>query len=73
VQWELPCDLPHPGFYVLRVRATDERGQQQPAQAEWNFRGVGNNSIHCVPIEVRAGSPPDPDPARRASARPRDG
>lgn len=59
VQWEFYCDLPLAGFYVLRVRATDELGHTQPAQARWNFRGVGNNSIHCIPIEVRPGGPPD--------------
>ncbi len=57
--WEFLCDIPRSGFYVLRVRATDENGNSQPVQAEWNFRGVGNNSIHCVPIEVRRGGPPD--------------
>jgi DMSO/TMAO reductase YedYZ molybdopterin-dependent catalytic subunit len=60
--WELLCDLPEPGFYVIRARATDELGHSQPVQAEWNFRGIGNNSIHCVPVEVQAGGPPDSDP-----------
>lgn len=50
--WELPLHLSEAGFYILRVRAIDERGNAQPVQAEWNFRGLGNNSIHCVPIEV---------------------
>ncbi len=59
VHWELLCDLPHAGFHVFRVRATDELGHTQAQQAEWNFRGVGNNSIHCVPVEVRHGGPPD--------------
>jgi len=57
--WELFCDLPDPGFYVIRARATDELGNTQPVEAEWNFRGIGNNSIHCVPVEVQAGGPPD--------------
>lgn len=57
--WELLCDLPHPGFYVVRARATDELGNTQPVQAEWNFRGVGTNSIHCVPVEVHPSGPPD--------------
>jgi sulfite oxidase len=57
--WELLCDLPHPGFYVVRARATDELGNTQPVQSEWNFRGVGTNSIHCVPVEVHPGGPPD--------------
>ena len=59
VHWELLCDLPTSGFHVLRVRATDEIGNVQPAEAEWNFRGLGNNSVHSVPIEVRPGGPPD--------------
>ena len=59
VHWELLFDLPHPGFYVVRARATDELGHTQPAQARWNFRGVGNNSIHSLPIEIRPGGPPD--------------
>lgn len=57
--WEFPCELPEPGFYVIRVRAIDERGNCQPTQAQWNFRGIGNNSVHCVPVEVRASGPPD--------------
>jgi DMSO/TMAO reductase YedYZ molybdopterin-dependent catalytic subunit len=52
--WEVPCELSRPGFYVLRVRATDERGHVQPRDAKWNFRGLANNSIHQVPVEVRA-------------------
>ncbi|MCI4340045.1 MAG: sulfite oxidase [Thermoplasmata archaeon] len=59
VHWELLCDFPNPGFYVVRARATDELGHTQPAQARWNFRGVGNNSIHSLPIEVRPGGPTD--------------
>ena len=59
--WDLLCDLPDPGFYLIRARATDELGNTQPVQAEWNFRGIGNNSIHCVPIEVQAAGPPDLD------------
>jgi DMSO/TMAO reductase YedYZ molybdopterin-dependent catalytic subunit len=57
--WEFPCDLRRPGFYVIRARATDENGNAQPVQADWNFRGVGNNSIHEVPVEVRLDGPPD--------------
>jgi len=50
--WEYSCRLDRPGFYVFRVRATDERGNVQPHTAKWNFRGLANNSIHEVPIEV---------------------
>lgn len=54
VRWEAEVELPIEGFSLLRVRATDARGRTQPPTAEWNYRGLGNNSIHCVPIEVRA-------------------
>ncbi len=57
--WDLLCDVPNPGFYVIRARATDEIGNCQPVLAEWNFRGLGNNSVHCVPVEVRTAGPPD--------------
>jgi sulfite oxidase len=54
VRWELPLEFPRPGHFVLRSRATDERGETQPLRAEWNFRGVANNSMHAVPLIVRA-------------------
>lgn len=54
VQWEAELDFPRPGHYVLRARATDERGDAQPLRADWNFRGVANNSIHAVPLVIRA-------------------
>jgi len=53
VQWSCQLELERPGFYVLRVRATDERGESQPEHARWNFRGVGTNSWHAVPVEIR--------------------
>ncbi|MGD0250018.1 MAG: hypothetical protein ABSB97_03920 [Thermoplasmata archaeon] len=40
---------------MISVRATDERGHVQPPEAKWNFRGLANNSLHRVPIEVRSG------------------
>ena len=52
-RWESLCQAARPGYYVVRARATDAQGNTQPAQAEWNFRGVGINSIHAVPLEVR--------------------
>ena len=57
--WEFLCEVSEPGFYIIRSRATDENGNTQPVEADWNFRGLGNNSIHCVPVEVRPGGPPD--------------
>jgi sulfite oxidase len=53
VRWEIPLNFDRPGYFVLRTRATDERGDTQPMRADWNFRGVANNSIHAVPLIVR--------------------
>jgi DMSO/TMAO reductase YedYZ molybdopterin-dependent catalytic subunit len=53
VCWEHSMDFTRPGYYVVRARATDERGNVQPLRADWNFRGVGTNSVHAIPVIVR--------------------
>ncbi len=50
--WELITRFERPGPVVLRARATDLAGRTQPAEAEWNRLGYGNNAIHRVPIRV---------------------
>lgn len=52
-QWEYRWDVEQAGVYLIRARATDDKGNTQPAQAPWNFRGFANNSIHVVPVEIR--------------------
>ena len=47
----------NPGRHRLMARATDERRLRQPAVAEWNGKGYGQNGIHCVEVIV------DEDPA----------
>jgi len=54
--WEHRRKISRPGFYVIRARATDEKGNVQPIEAKWNFRGLANNSVHQVPVEFRRGS-----------------
>ncbi|HEY6238404.1 MAG TPA: hypothetical protein VIZ68_04380, partial [Thermoplasmata archaeon] len=51
--WSCALELPRAGFYVLRVRARDRSGALQPEHARWNYRGVGTNSWHAVPFEIR--------------------
>ncbi|HZY69534.1 MAG TPA: sulfite oxidase [Thermoplasmata archaeon] len=51
-EWELPFTFDEAGAYTIHVRATDESGNDQPSVAEWNLRGIGNNSIHSVSITV---------------------
>ena len=53
-QWTSSWDASHPGFFLIRARATDKMGNVQPVKAQWNFRGFANNSIHAVPVQVRA-------------------
>ncbi|MCI4330871.1 MAG: sulfite oxidase [Thermoplasmata archaeon] len=50
--WEYEIELARPGYYVFRVRATDAHGNTQPVLSPWNFRGVGINSVHQLPVVV---------------------
>jgi hypothetical protein len=52
--WEHTLTLTRPGEYALQARATDRDGAVQPAAAEPNPGGYGNNSIHEVRIHVTA-------------------
>jgi DMSO/TMAO reductase YedYZ molybdopterin-dependent catalytic subunit len=51
--WEFEWEAPKPGYFMVRSRATDAKGNVQPERAEWNFRGFGNNSIPAVPVTIR--------------------
>ncbi len=53
-QWTSCWDVSQPGYFLIRARATDQMGKVQPVQVQWNYRGFANNSIHAVPVEVRA-------------------
>ena len=53
-QWTCCWDVSQPGYFLIRARATDQMGKVQPVQAQWNYRGFANNSIHAVPVEARA-------------------
>jgi sulfite oxidase len=55
VRWEYPVAIDRPGYYVVRARAVDDRGDTQPLHAPWNFRGVATNAVHAVAIVVRNG------------------
>ena len=49
--WSAEVELPA-GKYELAVRATDSRGQTQPEQGQWNFKGYLHNAWHRVQVEV---------------------
>ena len=50
--WELITRVEKSERLILRARATDLAGQTQPARAEWNRLGYGNNQIQEVEIRV---------------------
>jgi hypothetical protein len=50
--WRFDWDA-EPGEYELMCRATDEVGNTQPTNAEWNHDGVCNNAVQRVPVIVR--------------------
>jgi DMSO/TMAO reductase YedYZ molybdopterin-dependent catalytic subunit len=50
--WELITQIEETGPLQVRARATDMAGRTQPARAEWNRLGYGNNSIHAVTAQI---------------------
>ncbi len=52
-RWRLVTRIERPGEIRIRSRATDSSGQTQPAQADWNRLGYGNNSIQTVTVRTR--------------------
>ncbi|WP_415856952.1 sulfite oxidase [Sinomonas sp. G460-2] len=54
-EWQFPW-VATPGHHELACRATDAAGNVQPVEAEWNLRGLGNNSVQTVEVEVRPGA-----------------
>ncbi|WP_138416490.1 sulfite oxidase [Sinomonas gamaensis] len=52
VGWSFPW-VATPGVHALAVRATDSSGAVQPLETPWNLRGMGNNSVQVVEVEVR--------------------
>ena len=51
-RWRLAGSLPGPGRYTLRVKATSNSGEMQPAQAGWNRGGFMRNVIEKISITV---------------------
>ena len=53
-QWQYAWHVDQAGEYTIRSRATDDQGRQQPATAQWNFLGYGNNGVneHAITVVV---------------------
>lgn len=50
--WELFARCDAPGAVTVRARATDQAGNTQPDEPEWNRLGYGGNAIQTVSIVV---------------------
>jgi DMSO/TMAO reductase YedYZ molybdopterin-dependent catalytic subunit len=57
-RWELILPPGAPGAARVRARATDEAGNTQPDQVEWNRLGYGNNAIQEVTFRLTADGRP---------------
>ena len=53
-RWRFGWDATRPGEYELCVRATDEAGNVQPVDPNWNLEGVQNNAVQRVVVVVGA-------------------
>jgi DMSO/TMAO reductase YedYZ molybdopterin-dependent catalytic subunit len=53
-QWQYVWNASTPGVYRLMARAVDDQGRQQPAAADWNALGYGNDGVaeHAVEVVV---------------------
>lgn len=51
-QWEFVWEASQPGHFIFMARATDSKGNTQPNNIPWNFRGYANHAIHTIAVEV---------------------
>jgi sulfane dehydrogenase subunit SoxC len=49
--WTFGWDA-RPGTFQLLARATDESGETQPVEQQWNRQGMANNLVQRVPVTV---------------------
>ncbi len=50
--WELFTHCDARGLSTVRARATDQAGNTQPEQPEWNRLGYGGNAIQTISIDI---------------------
>jgi DMSO/TMAO reductase YedYZ molybdopterin-dependent catalytic subunit len=53
VRWTYRWTPARDGTFTLCCRATDEHGETQPLEPEWNLGGYENNAVQRVPVTVR--------------------
>jgi DMSO/TMAO reductase YedYZ molybdopterin-dependent catalytic subunit len=56
-RFEIDWTPPAPGRYLLRCRATDARGETQPARPRWNPQGYGANGVQQIEVRVQSRPP----------------
>ena len=64
--WTFRLGAGRAGAYTFCCRATDETGESQPLEPEWNLGGYENNAVQRVPVVVA-----DDSRGRDASSRER--
>jgi hypothetical protein len=50
--WSCQWRAAEPGAHELCCRAEDEAGDIQPIEQHWTARGMGNNTMHRVTVQV---------------------
>lgn len=53
-RWQCRLRFDETGAFVLKVRATDSRGNVQPDVIRWNRLGYGNNAVRESRVRVRS-------------------
>ena len=53
VRWSFRWSPARDGAFTLSCRATDESGETQPLEPEWNIGGYENNAVQRIPVLVR--------------------
>lgn len=56
-KWEFIWHANKIGHFIVKARAYDSKGNVQPSNVEWNFRGYANNSIQTIAVRVASGRP----------------
>ena len=56
-KWEFTWQANNTGHFIVKARAYDSKGNIQPSNAPWNFRGYANNCIQSIAIRVASKRP----------------
>jgi len=54
-KWEFTWQANKIGHFIVKARAYDSKGNVQPNNVRWNFRGYANNAIQTIAVRVASG------------------